>query len=38
MHEEGRHVLVGCVDIAFEDEVRFVNLLKSAWFLSYGGG
>ena len=30
--------LLGALYIAFEDEVRFVDLLESAWFLSYGGG
>jgi hypothetical protein len=30
--------LLGALYVAFEDEVRFVDLLKSAWLLSYGGG
>jgi hypothetical protein len=30
--------LLGALNVAFEYEVRFVDLLKSAWFFSYGGG
>jgi hypothetical protein len=30
--------LLGALYIAFKDEVRFVDLFKSAWLLSYGGG
>jgi hypothetical protein len=29
---------LGALYIAFEDEIRFVDLLKGAWFLSYRGG
>jgi hypothetical protein len=35
---KGDTSLLGALDIAFKDEVRFVDLLESAWFLSYRGG
>jgi hypothetical protein len=35
---KGDTSLLGALYIAFEDEVRFVYLLESAWFFSHGGG
>jgi hypothetical protein len=35
---KGDTSLLGALNVAFEDEVRFVDLLQSAWFLSYGSG
>jgi hypothetical protein len=35
---KGDTSLLGALDIAFENEIWFVNLLESAWLLSYGGG
>jgi hypothetical protein len=35
---KGDTSLLGTLDIAFEDEVRLVDLLEGAWFFSHGGG
>jgi hypothetical protein len=35
---KGDTSLLGALNVAFEYEVRFVDLLQSAWFLSYGSG
>jgi len=35
---KGDTSLLGALYIAFEDEVRLVYLLESAWFFSHGGG